>query len=67
MSLEWQRKWVEQTEKVQTEVPYQNSAEQLRKLIKTGLLRYTDAQNYPDKFFLAHRLLVRLESPGFSM
>jgi acyl-CoA oxidase len=58
-------KWISQVDTIQTNVSYQDSAKQLQHLIRTGLLSYTDAKNDPSKFFNAHRLLVRLNSPGF--
>ena len=66
---QWRAQWQEQVRKIRHEnvVAFQDSAVQLRQLIKTGLLKFTDAQNAPEKFFEAHRLLVGLESPGFSM
>tara|TARA_B100000795_G_C22500517_1_gene323786 strand:- start:168 stop:446 length:279 start_codon:yes stop_codon:yes gene_type:complete len=35
------------------------SADVLRSLVRTGLLSFTDMRDAPEKFFLAHRLLVR--------
>ena len=32
-------------------------ANQLRKIIKTGLLKFTDLRDEPERFFAAHRLL----------
>jgi acyl-CoA oxidase len=47
---------------------YQQSAKRLSNLVKTGLLRFTDARNNPEKFFLAHRLLVdSSRGPGFAI
>jgi acyl-CoA oxidase len=64
----WKKLWIAQVKNIPHEnVTYQESAEYLRRLIKTGLLTFTDAQDNPEKFFEAHRLLVGLESPGFSM
>ena len=34
------------------------SADVLRSLVRTGLLSFTDMRDAPEKFFLAHRLLV---------
>jgi acyl-CoA oxidase len=67
VSQEWRDQWTAAVKVVNHECAYTDSASQLRKLIKTKLLKFTDAQDAPDKFFEAHRLLVGLESPGFSI
>lgn len=49
-------------------VSYEESANRLRSLIKTGLLRHTDLLHCPERFFLAHRLLAQHSpslGPGF--
>lgn len=48
-------------------LPYAESSERLRQLIRTGLLRFTDLEKNPAKFFEAHRLLVDpiKRGPGF--
>lgn len=47
-------------------LPYDESCIQLRNLIKTGLLRFTDIQTNPERFFRAHRLLIDpSQGPGF--
>lgn len=49
-------------------VTYDESAERLRTLLKTGLLRHTDLVKNPDRFFLAHKLLAEHSpqlGPGF--
>jgi len=49
-------------------ISYQESAKRMRKLLQTGLLRHTDINNNPERFFLAHRLLARHApqlGPGF--
>ena len=49
-------------------ISYLESAERLRGIVRSGLLRHTDLIEHPDRFFLAHRLLAehapRL-GPGF--
>lgn len=37
---------------------YSESAEMLRTLLKTGLLKFTDIRDRPDRFFKAHRMLL---------
>lgn len=39
-------------------ISYQDSAERLRTLLKSGLLKHTDLNDNPERFFLAHRLLA---------
>ena len=50
------------------DISYQQSADRLRNIVKTGLLRHTDLVNNPERFFLAHRLLAEHSprlGPGF--
>jgi acyl-CoA oxidase len=61
----WQKEWSQVVASIRSDVSYQDSAKQLRNLIKTGLLKFTDVKDAPDKFFLAHRMLVGLRGPGF--
>lgn len=49
-------------------ISYLESAKRMRALLQTGLLRHTDLNNNPERFFLAHRLLARHApalGPGF--
>lgn len=49
-------------------VTYDESAQRLRALLKTGLLRHTDLVDKPERFFLAHKLLAEHSpqlGPGF--
>eukprot|EP00128_Syssomonas_multiformis_P005568 Colp12_sorted_trinity150504_noHs@34804 len=49
-------------------ISYQESAERLRTLLKSGLLLHNDLHDNPERFFLAHRLLARhapVLGPGF--
>ncbi|CAE7559238.1 POX5 [Symbiodinium microadriaticum] len=49
-------------------VTYEESAERLRTLLKTGLLRHSDLVEKPERFFLAHKLLAEYSpqlGPGF--
>ena len=46
--------------------PAQSSA-LLRELVRTGLLKYTDMADAPEKFFLAHRLLSSVGLGGFGV
>ena len=39
-------------------ISYQDSAERLRTLLKSGLLKHTDLNDNPERFFLAHRILA---------
>ena len=40
------------------------SAAVLRRLVRTNILKFTDMSDAPEKFFLAHRLLVRQTPPA---
>eukprot|EP01061_Rhynchopus_euleeides_P020511 TRINITY_DN3336_c0_g1_i2.p1 TRINITY_DN3336_c0_g1~~TRINITY_DN3336_c0_g1_i2.p1 ORF type:complete len:463 (+),score=204.66 TRINITY_DN3336_c0_g1_i2:50-1438(+) len=47
---------------------YKESANRLRRLVRTGLLKSTDLQDNPERFFLAHRVLAQYAprlNPGF--
>eukprot|EP00227_Mantoniella_beaufortii_P000632 CAMPEP_0197615092 /NCGR_PEP_ID=MMETSP1326-20131121/59855_1 /TAXON_ID=1155430 /ORGANISM="Genus nov. species nov., Strain RCC2288" /LENGTH=585 /DNA_ID=CAMNT_0043183973 /DNA_START=106 /DNA_END=1864 /DNA_ORIENTATION=+ len=49
---------------------FHESAARLSHLVRSGLLRFTDLRDAPDKFFEAHRLLVEQgfeQGPGFSI
>lgn len=46
--------------------PAQSSAI-LRQLVKTGVLKFTDMEDAPEKFFLAHRLLSTIGLGGFGV
>ncbi|KAJ1626367.1 acyl-CoA dehydrogenase/oxidase [Pavlovales sp. CCMP2436] len=49
-------------------VTYTESADRLRALVRTGLLRHTDLHTNPERFFLAHRILAKHSSevgPGY--
>ena len=49
-------------------IDYATSAQRMRDLLKTGLLRHTDLVDNPERFFLAHRILAKHSSavgPGF--
>jgi len=68
----WQRLYETKLENLLREpsVDYRHSAEKLSILVKSGLLEFTDLTENPERFFLAHRLLVRKgfeQGPGFSI
>eukprot|EP01064_Diplonema_japonicum_P038954 TRINITY_DN9639_c1_g1_i1.p1 TRINITY_DN9639_c1_g1~~TRINITY_DN9639_c1_g1_i1.p1 ORF type:complete len:479 (+),score=144.77 TRINITY_DN9639_c1_g1_i1:45-1481(+) len=49
-------------------ISYQESAERMRQLLKTQLLKHADIHDKPERFFLAHRLLAAHAAtlgPGF--
>ena len=46
---------------------YQHSAEALRRVIRSGLLRFTDLRDRPRRFFDAHRLLATRVLGGFGI
>ena len=39
-------------------ISYDTSAQRLRALLRTGILRHDDIIKHPERFFLAHRLLA---------
>ena len=59
----WTSAWQEQVDTITGEVgSYEESADQLRNISKSGILRFTDLRDHPERFFGAHRLLAK-ESP----
>ena len=65
---EWSQKWEKAVSGTRSDLHYEESAEQLRTILKSGILRLTDLHNNPERFFLAHRILARLApklGPGF--
>jgi len=60
------------TKHISDQVHYEESAEMLRELIRTNLLKFTDLQDNPDRFFEAHRCLLgggdtMRSGPGFGI
>ena len=51
-----------------TSITYDKSADRMRALLRTGILRHDDIIHRPERFFLAHRLLAYHSpqlGPGF--
>jgi alkylation response protein AidB-like acyl-CoA dehydrogenase len=66
--MTWTEDWIKAIETIRSDLGYESSAEQLRTLQKTKLLKLTDLKNNPARFFEAHRLLARHApnlGPGF--
>ena len=64
----WAKAWKAAVSGLISDCPYDDSANQLRALIKTGLLRFTDLEENPERFFEAHREVAKLSvahGPGF--
>eukprot|EP00937_MAST-01D_sp_MAST-1D-sp2_P005395 g5395.t1 len=56
------------TDSLRSDVSHEESADFLRDLVKTGLLKHTDLRDDPARFFEAHRILARHaveHGPGF--
>ena len=65
---EWAAAFKDATDAFSGEDNHETSAQRMRELVKSGLLRHTDLRDRPDRFFEAHRLLARRavsEGPGF--
>jgi alkylation response protein AidB-like acyl-CoA dehydrogenase len=56
--MSWTDQWKQAVKSLRSDLGYESSAEQLRQLTKTGLLKFTDIKNNPDHFFEAHRHVV---------
>lgn len=66
--MSWQERWISAVSEIRSDLGYEHSAEQLRQLETSGLLRLTDIVQDPARFFEAHRLLARHApqlGPGF--
>ena len=64
----WEAAFLAATEEVVSNTTHADSAQRLRGLLQTGLLRHTDLRDNPERFFKAHRLLARhavAHGPGF--
>jgi acyl-CoA oxidase len=65
----WEKQWQAQVDTVTGDVgSYEESAAQLREMSKSGVLRFTDLRDNPERFFSAHRILAEqspLLGPGF--
>jgi len=64
----WNQQWAEAIKSITSDKGYQDSAEQLRKLSSSGLLKLTDLKHNPARFFEAHRMLAEQSpnlGPGF--
>ena len=60
MATESEKKaWMQATDGLTSNLTYQESAEALRKLVKTKLLTYFDIEKNPSKFFEFHRMVVK--------
>lgn len=55
--MSWTDQWKQALKDIRTD-SYESSATQLRQLTKTGLLKFTDIKNEPERFFEAHRHVV---------
>jgi len=65
---EWEEAFKSHCADIRSDLGYEDSAFQLRKILKSGLLRFTDLTQNPERFFHAHRLLAvhsPLLGPGF--
>jgi len=64
----WSEAWRAAVSSLISDCTYEESAQQLRALIGTGLLRFTDLKYNPERFFEAHREVAKLSvdhGPGF--
>ena len=52
----WTTSFLNATADIRSDVPFEDSANRLRELVKTDLLRATDIQEHPERFFAAHRM-----------
>eukprot|EP01134_Creolimax_fragrantissima_P003174 CFRG3174T1 len=59
---EWAARWTDTVKDIRSDLHYNESSDQLRAIIKSGLLRFTDLRDDPERFFEAHRILA-LNSP----
>ena len=66
---EWEQNWESQVSTVSGATgSYEESADQLRDISKSGVLKFTDLRDNPSRFFAAHRILAErspILGPGF--
>jgi len=63
----WNSVWTDKVSTIRSNIGWDQSANILRDIVSSGLLRFTDMTNDPERFFSAHRILVDPEhrGPGF--
>jgi hypothetical protein len=54
--MTWMSSFFDATQDIVSDVPFQESANRLRELTKTDLVRATDIHENPEHFFAAHRM-----------
>ena len=67
-SWSWTDDFLDATEHLRSDISFTQSADQLRELCKSDLLKGTDIRDAPDRFFEAHRILAKRathQGPGF--
>jgi acyl-CoA oxidase len=67
-SFSWTDQFVKATERIHSDMSFTESANHLRDICKTDLVKGTDIQDAPERFFEAHRILARHATnhgPGF--
>ena len=67
LDLEWQNSILAHTKNYDRRCTPTESSSCLRNFISSGLLRFTDMQNKPERFFAAHRLLASKILGGFGI
>lgn len=66
--LTWEDQWRDAISSININSNYNQSESILRQIVQTGLLKFTDVQKNPERFFLAHRILAEATprlGPGF--
>ena len=64
----WDDEWDAIAKKITYTKDFNQSADQLREIVKSGLLRFTDLRDNPERFFAAHRKVAEKSpelGPGF--
>jgi acyl-CoA oxidase len=68
---EWAAAFRKEMEYIHGDCHYKESAAMLHRLVKSGVLRFTDLQQDPERFFEAHRILLApnriAEGSGFGV
>eukprot|EP00746_Dinoflagellata_sp_MGD_P127043 gnl/MRDRNA2_/MRDRNA2_61735_c0_seq1.p1 gnl/MRDRNA2_/MRDRNA2_61735_c0~~gnl/MRDRNA2_/MRDRNA2_61735_c0_seq1.p1 ORF type:complete len:547 (+),score=104.90 gnl/MRDRNA2_/MRDRNA2_61735_c0_seq1:90-1643(+) len=67
VTIEWQENFLSYTANYDRECTPSESAECLRALCRSKLLRFTDMRDAPERFFAAHRLLASRILGGFGI
>merc|ERR1711991_512961 len=59
---DWSKQFEDSVQGLNSSMTYEESAGRLKDLVKSGLLKYTDIKENPEKFFQVNKLKINLVS-----